>query len=1119
MQIRRFEAKLESLLTNFPVQDPGHEHNGEPHAATQRKSRSRKNRSTRQSDRVQRRRSANAHRAESRLPPTQSPHPFPTHPSNSEQLQALREAENFPVLAHRLLGSKNLDDRRRLDLWGCACALEYPYLCVYGGFARSKRTDCLLVYNVESSSWETKHAPPAPEGPGARVSASLLALGQGYALLLFGRRGPSEPCSDPWLLDTRTFRWLPVRPAGKTQPRAATDSASLCSEAGVENFAPSTEGDTPIGLRDRCSLAPTGQHFAPDETGDVAPSDHPAGRWRHAACVRQTAWTRTECGARGVAEVWIMAGVNGAQPIGDSVLDDLWRLAIEINEIETPNRLVNCQSNWSRVAGRGDAPPPLHSFAMMASSTHLFLFGGLRGDATNEGPIPLEDVYAFNINSGVWRRQRTRCAMSVGGEKNTAVLESLEWKFLGILPNSDRSWRCRLGGAFSPAGAELFLVGGGGICFTFGSHADPPIAVKLLPFFLNDADTGSESSATLPMPGLDTAVSVQANASFVPAAEAEARSSDGPEQGAANGQGKGDGSNAPSSPSSDTWLVVRNRRDVKWIKTILEEHCIYDRERKIMSVPEDVVSLVASNLNLRQNCASGDQEPFLQSSASLTMIPVCRLFQIDAVLNQGQSVFTSDLTATDGLHSNLCFFNYSGEETKRQPVFSLDVAMAESILEAARELSASSAFLENCSSLRASLLKSTHKSITPAERPESSRPKLLTLPRKFERLGNAVLLPAGSLDGLRAFLAEGEPQVGARRLEALMWKQLARRLRAETIGVQAPITGPKRQSQVHILHGTSGVVHHQENGVVYHFDVTKCMFASGNGTERARFVNLIRAGESAEAETVVDLFCGIGYFSLAALTCAGVDRLKHLHACDWNRDALQFFEAALALNHVDPGRVTLNFCDSFQMPGHGRAQRHGEATHSEEALGPPPASLVGKADRVSLGLIPSSEQAWRTALSLIHRERGGMLHVHGVGAMEFVEKPAHSLRVGCQAGRWNLVSEPGVCAVDYECKLSTTSRFKASEATHAVIRGQKLYLGRDIGRDLAFAQYVLRRLAGIAVSSFPSLFGTGRDCTWAFSLCHVERVKSYAPKQYHFVVDVSCRPESVLSGSSSACTQ
>ena len=57
---------------------------------------------------------------------------------------------------------------------------------------------------------------------------------------------------------------------------------------------------------------------------------------------------------------------------------------------------------------------------------------------------------------------------------------------------------------------------------------------------------------------------------------------------------------------------------------------------------------------------------------------------------------------------------------------------------------------------------------------------------------------------------------------------------------------------------------HRENGLLYCLDVTRCMFSSGNVTEKARMGALRCRGE-----TVVDLFAGIGYYTLPLLTHAG----------------------------------------------------------------------------------------------------------------------------------------------------------------------------------------------------------------------------------------------------------
>lgn len=67
-----------------------------------------------------------------------------------------------------------------------------------------------------------------------------------------------------------------------------------------------------------------------------------------------------------------------------------------------------------------------------------------------------------------------------------------------------------------------------------------------------------------------------------------------------------------------------------------------------------------------------------------------------------------------------------------------------------------------------------------------------------------------------------------------------------------------------LLKGKDGWVEHRENGILYCLDVTRCMFSSGNVTEKARMGRLACGGE-----TVVDLFAGIGYHTLPLLVHAG----------------------------------------------------------------------------------------------------------------------------------------------------------------------------------------------------------------------------------------------------------
>lgn len=66
-----------------------------------------------------------------------------------------------------------------------------------------------------------------------------------------------------------------------------------------------------------------------------------------------------------------------------------------------------------------------------------------------------------------------------------------------------------------------------------------------------------------------------------------------------------------------------------------------------------------------------------------------------------------------------------------------------------------------------------------------------------------------------------------------------------------------------LLLGADGWVVHKENGISFTLDVTQCMFSSGNVTERMRMAKI-----PCEGEDIVDLYAGIGYYTLPLLVHA-----------------------------------------------------------------------------------------------------------------------------------------------------------------------------------------------------------------------------------------------------------
>ncbi|MGB0617719.1 MAG: class I SAM-dependent methyltransferase [Candidatus Poseidoniaceae archaeon] len=212
------------------------------------------------------------------------------------------------------------------------------------------------------------------------------------------------------------------------------------------------------------------------------------------------------------------------------------------------------------------------------------------------------------------------------------------------------------------------------------------------------------------------------------------------------------------------------------------------------------------------------------------------------------------------------------------------------------------------------------------------------LPQRWERLGDLVLLPSSSF-GSSAW------QERFASSEARPWACLAIAFKAVRLGLQNVVASDTvRSSGATMLLGDHGKVDMLDHGVRFRFDATQQMFSSGNVTERRRMGDLDLRGE-----TVVDAFSGIGYYTLPMLVRAGAE---HVHACDINPEAAAWLLEGARCNGVED-RLSQHLGDNRNtLP-----------------------ELQGVADRVVLGLLPSSEHAWEDAVGCL-KPNGGWLHVH-----------------------------------------------------------------------------------------------------------------------------------------------
>ena len=243
--------------------------------------------------------------------------------------------------------------------------------------------------------------------------------------------------------------------------------------------------------------------------------------------------------------------------------------------------------------------------------------------------------------------------------------------------------------------------------------------------------------------------------------------------------------------------------------------------------------------------------------------------------------------------------------------------------------------------------------------PESEANSLLdSSPTGWETHGDLILLPKNSLND---WASHAGPE---------LWETVAKALGGERLARKGEIAGLERRPQVEMLLGENRWVTHREHGIDYSFDVTKSMFSAGNLAERGRMGELDcrgKSGESASGEIVLDLYAGIGYYTLPLLVRAGA---AYVHACEWSDDAVDALHQNLAANGVS------DRCTVYPGDNQISLSRGGSANDSPAGRDGPAASVLGNCDRVMLGLLPSSENGWPLALAALKPE-GGILHLHG----------------------------------------------------------------------------------------------------------------------------------------------
>jgi len=208
--------------------------------------------------------------------------------------------------------------------------------------------------------------------------------------------------------------------------------------------------------------------------------------------------------------------------------------------------------------------------------------------------------------------------------------------------------------------------------------------------------------------------------------------------------------------------------------------------------------------------------------------------------------------------------------------------------------------------------------------PGDIRPKL---PRRWEQLGHVLILKID--DELEDWLEE----IAVTYARILDVDTVLR----DTGGVQ----GRFREPVMELLLGDNTETIHLENGIKYCLDAARLMFSSGNVDERIRMADVCQPGE-----TVVDMFAGIGYFTLPMAVHSEPARI-----------------IAHEINPISHKYLKMN------------AQLNGVAKIIEPVLGDClDAEEEGVADRVVMGYVRTTHEYLPKAMRIL--KDAGTIHYH-----------------------------------------------------------------------------------------------------------------------------------------------
>jgi len=172
-------------------------------------------------------------------------------------------------------------------------------------------------------------------------------------------------------------------------------------------------------------------------------------------------------------------------------------------------------------------------------------------------------------------------------------------------------------------------------------------------------------------------------------------------------------------------------------------------------------------------------------------------------------------------------------------------------------------------------------------------------------------------------------------------EKLLRTQRVNRIVKLGRISGLKREPDVTVIVGEGTETVHRENKCLFKLDVSKIMWSKGNTTERKR-MSLIAEDD----EIVVDMFAGIGYFSIPMAVHSNPAKIY-----------------SIEINPVSHGYL----CENIHLNGVERIVEPILGNCREFAP-------TGVADRVLMGYIGNTNEFLDVAMDVLKED--GIIHYH-----------------------------------------------------------------------------------------------------------------------------------------------